>query len=182
MSPKFQRRKRNYLINKNLQGKLGLQYLLLTMAGVLLLGLLFTATSSDHLTISYDNRAIEVGSAPQILIGELLRSEGVFLLLGGLLIVLITIVLTHKIAGPLYRFEQTFKAMCQRRLDQRIFLRKGDEGQNLGQLINQFNLTLAEDICKIRAIAEGLGEGEEKKQLLKIVEAYQLPQDSVDTD
>ena len=182
MTKKYQRRKRNYLINKNLQGKLGLQYLLLTLIGVVLLGFLFFASSSDYLTISYDTTAIEVGSTPQVLLGEILRSSGIFLLFGCLLIVLITIVLTHKIAGPLYRFEQTFKAMCQGKLDEKIYLRKGDEGQALGKLINEFNLSLAEDIRKIQRIAEGFAEGEAKAQLLELTTKYTLPRDSARTE
>ena len=182
MSQQFRRRKRNYLINKNLQGKLGLQYLLLTAAGAALLGLFFFASSSDNLTISYDETVIEVGSTPQVLFWEILRSQGLFLLIGGLLIVLLTIVLTHKIAGPLYRFEQTFKAMCRGHLDQKIYLRKKDEGKVLGQLINQFNQTLAQDIRQIREIANQLEEGEDKRRLCEILDGYQLPPDTTETD
>jgi len=175
MVKKFHRRKRNYLVNKDLQGKLGLQYLLLTIAGLLGLGMLFASSLSNHLTISYDDNLVEVGSTPRVLLGELLRHEGFFLLLGGLLIILITIILTHKIAGPIYRFEQTVKAMCERKLDQRIHLRKGDEGQKLGSLINELNLLLCDDIRQIREGLDRLADSDEKKQLLKITELYQLP-------
>lgn len=176
MAKKFQRRKRNYLINKDLQGKLVLQYLLLTLTGIIVLGLLFVATSSDHLTISYNNNAIEVGSTTQVLLAELIQNEGIFLLFGGMLIVLITIVLTHKIAGPLYRFEQTITAMCKRQLDQTIYLRKGDEGKELGTKINQLNQLLIDDIGKLKESSSKLDESAEKQEILKVLNNYQLPE------
>lgn len=176
MAEKFKRRKRNYLINKDLQGKLGLKYLLLTLFGSLMLGLFLAAASSDHLTISYDNNAIKVGNTPMVLAGEILRSGALFVLLGGILIIIITIVLTHKIAGPLYRFEMTLEAMCARKLDQRIYLRKGDEGKKLGQLINDFNLELSADISQLKAAADRLEESEQKSKILEIVDKYQLPE------
>jgi len=176
------RRKRNYLINKDLQGKLVLQYLLLTLAGIILLGLFIAATSSDHLTISYDSNAIKVGSTSQVLLGELLRNEGVFLLLGGVMIVIITIFLTHKIAGPLYRFEQTLNAMCQRQFDQKIYLRTGDEGQVLGTMINKLNQLLANDLSTLKRNAEKLSEGDEKKAMLEVLNSYQLPEETIQPD
>ncbi len=182
MAGKYHRRKRNYLINKDLQGKLGFGYLLITLVGSLLLAAVFAVSSADYLTISYDNNAIEVGSTPLILLGELARSGGFFLLIGGILIIIITIVLTHKIAGPLYRFEQTLKAMHERRLDQRISLRKGDEGQELGTLINDFNQRLSDDIRRIKDVADKLDEGQEKKLLQEIANRYQLPEKTDKTD
>ena len=182
MSKGYKRQKRNYLINKDLQGKLGLQILLLAIAGMVFLGILFAFSSADHLTISYNNNKIDVGSTPSVLLVDLLRSEGIFLLVGGLLIIAITIFLTHKIAGPIYRFEQTLKAMCSRQLDQGIYLRKGDEGRELGTLINDLNLLLTEDILEIKDIASRLADSEEKTRLVKLTERYQLPVKTLNSD
>jgi methyl-accepting chemotaxis protein len=179
---KFKRRKRNYLINKDLQGKLGLQYLLLTVASIGLFGVLFAFASSGNLTISYENQGIEVGSTPLVLLGEMLRSQGLFLLFGGLLVILITIVLTHRIAGPIYRFEQTFKSMTQRQLNQKIHLRKGDEAKELGNLINQFNQQLSDDLTRLKEQASRLKESEEKVEILKILELYHLVENNPAND
>lgn len=171
---KFKRRKRNFLINKNLQGKFGLQYLLLTFVSIGLFGLLFAVTTSGNLTISYENQGIEVGSTPLMLLGDILRSQGLFLLFGGLLVILITILLTHRIAGPIYRFEQTFKAMMQRQLDQKITLRKSDEAKELSHLINQFNQQLSDDLEQLKQEADKLNDGTERASILTILNRYEL--------
>ena len=44
-----------------------------------------------------------------------------------LFVVLISAVLSHKMAGPIYRFEQTCKAIAKGDFSQRVHLRKGDQ-------------------------------------------------------
>lgn len=53
-----------------------------------------------------------------------------------LLVVIISAILSHKMAGPVYRFEQTCKAIAQGDFSQRVHLRKGDQ---LVELQDEFN-------------------------------------------
>lgn len=56
------------------------------------------------------------------------------------LVALGSVLFTHKVAGPIYRFEKVIKSITQEGdLDQRIFLRQGDE---LHELADDFNLFL----------------------------------------
>jgi methyl-accepting chemotaxis protein len=50
---------------------------------------------------------------------------------------LFSIYLTHRLAGPLYRFEQHANALAQGDLSIRIKLRRGDELQELASMINK---------------------------------------------
>lgn len=51
-------------------------------------------------------------------------------------VVLISAILSHKMAGPVYRFEQTCKAIAKGDFSQRVHLRKGDQ---LMELQDEFN-------------------------------------------
>ena len=53
-----------------------------------------------------------------------------------LLVVIISAILSHRMAGPVYRFEQTCKAIAQGDFSQRVHLRKGDQ---LTELQTEFN-------------------------------------------
>ena len=53
-----------------------------------------------------------------------------------LLVVIISAILSHKMAGPVYRFEQTCKAIAKGDFSQRVRLRKGDR---LTELQDEFN-------------------------------------------
>lgn len=61
-----------------------------------------------------------------------------------LFVILVSAVLSHKIAGPIYRFEQTCKEIAKGDLSKRVFLRKGD---HLTDLQKEFN-TMMDSIEK----------------------------------
>lgn len=54
-----------------------------------------------------------------------------------LLVVIISAILSHKMAGPIYRFEQTCKAIAKGDFSQRVHLRKGDRLQELQKDFNK---------------------------------------------
>ncbi|HEX3020631.1 MAG TPA: hypothetical protein VHP36_10030 [Chitinispirillaceae bacterium] len=60
---------------------------------------------------------------------------GVFLVV--IQIVLLTIFFSHKIAGPVYRFEKVCNNMIRGIYTDEIRLRQGDEMQNLARLLNE---------------------------------------------
>ncbi len=53
-----------------------------------------------------------------------------------LFVVLISAILSHKMAGPVFRFEETCKAIAKGDFSQRVHLRKGD---NFMELQDEFN-------------------------------------------
>ena len=53
-----------------------------------------------------------------------------------LLVIIISAIVSHKMAGPVYRFEQTCKAIAKGDFSQRVHLRKGDR---LMELQDEFN-------------------------------------------
>lgn len=59
---------------------------------------------------------------------------GVFLII--VQVTLLTIFFSHKLAGPLYRFEKAFHSLIDGNYGESITLRKGDEMKNLAGLFN----------------------------------------------
>jgi nitrogen fixation/metabolism regulation signal transduction histidine kinase len=60
---------------------------------------------------------------------------GVFILI--LQIVWLTIYFSHKVAGPIYRLEKVCRGLIEGDYRQDVYLRKGDELQNLATLLGQ---------------------------------------------
>jgi len=54
-------------------------------------------------------------------------------------IVLMTVFFSHKLAGPVYRFEMLCHAVLDGNYTDRVHLRRGDEMQNLATLLNEVN-------------------------------------------
>lgn len=71
------------------------------------------------------------------LLSALLLVVGGGLLLVIVQIVLLTVFFSHKVAGPIYRFEKACNSMIDGDYTKEIKLRKGDEMQNLADLLNE---------------------------------------------
>jgi methyl-accepting chemotaxis protein len=68
------------------------------------------------------------------------------------------IFLTHRVAGPIYRFEQTIKNAMDGNLDMRIKLRWADEFKNLASSINDMLNSLSQRLLKLKKASEKLQE------------------------
>jgi nitrate/nitrite-specific signal transduction histidine kinase len=73
----------------------------------------------------------------RVVINSLVIVFGVGLLLVIIQIVLLTIFFSHKIAGPVYRFERACHDVIGGDYTQSVTLRRGDEMKNLASLLNE---------------------------------------------
>lgn len=94
------------------------------------------------------------------LVKSMLWVFGAGILLVIIQIVLLSIFFSHKVAGPVFRFEKTCHAMIQGSYTSEIHLRKGDEMQNLAKLLNEANRTTA---SRLKALQEQVTPEEQKK-------------------
>jgi methyl-accepting chemotaxis protein len=70
-----------------------------------------------------------------------------------------TIFLTHKVAGPLYRFQKTFEAINEGDLKQRIYLRKNDHARELLPSLNAMLSSLDYSLSKIKVLKQKIFDG-----------------------
>lgn len=142
-------KRRNFFIKKDFQGKLILGYFLFVTGGCLLFIFLLGAFSADTMTIAYDNYDIKMGQTPVMLLKNAIAAHWIFIVIGGSLLVLAAMLITHRIAGPLYRFEQVLDKMVAGNLTDIIHLRTKDNGKALAHKINTFNQGLSEHLAQI---------------------------------
>jgi len=149
-------KRRKFFIKKDFQGKLILGCFLLVAGGGLLFNVLLGLLSADTLTISYTNNDLQIGQTPFMLIKQVLTANWFLLVIGGGFVMLASLLLSHRIAGPLYRFETTLDNMQQGRLDNIIQLRNKDEGKELARKINEFNAQLSQSFTLISQNSKAL--------------------------
>ncbi len=152
MSNQNKYKRRKYFINKDFQGKYIFNYFFLVAIGSIFFIGIFSFFSSNTLSIVYDNYHLQLGVTPDILLRKILYTQWFFVVIGGGLIILITLLLTHRIAGPFFRFEKALDEMKDGNISKKIVLRKKDEGKVLAEKINSFNCTLADKISQIKAL------------------------------
>ncbi|MBD3421692.1 MAG: hypothetical protein GF398_16370 [Chitinivibrionales bacterium] len=73
---------------------------------------------------------------------------GIFLVI--IQIVLLTIFFSHRLAGPIYRFEKACHSLIAGNYTEEIFLRKHDEMKNLASLINSMVAKTRTRFCALR--------------------------------
>ena len=62
--------------------------------------------------------------------------------------------LTHRFAGPIFRFEKSMEEMTKGNLNFRIYLRAKDEGKELAEKINILIDMLSSNIKEMRRLSE----------------------------
>jgi methyl-accepting chemotaxis protein len=145
----FLYKRRNYFIKKNFQGKLILGYFLFMLGGCLLFTVILAALSADTLTVVYRNNDLQLGQTPLMLLKQVLTAHWIFIVVGGGIIIVAAMLITHRMAGPIFRLERAVNNMVSGRLDDVIFLRGQDEGKEIAAQLNQFNRELSKKIRQI---------------------------------
>jgi methyl-accepting chemotaxis protein len=166
-------KRRNIFIKKDFQGKLILGYFLFVTGGCLFFIVLLALFSADTLTLSYTNNDLQLGQTPMMLMKSVFAANWVFIVVGTTVLVFAAMLITHRIAGPLFRFERTLDHMLANKLNDTLFLRKKDEGKEIAKKINQFNLELSQSVQTMRSNSEAVADLIKQTQL----KAQHLPAD-----
>ena len=151
-------KRRNYFIKKNFQGKLILGYFLFVVTGCLLFTVILALLSANSLTVVYQDNDLQIGQTPFMLVKQLLTANWIFLIAGSAFVVVIAMMITHRLAGPLFRLERAVDNMSNGQLNDVIYLREKDEGKELAVKLNLFNTRLSHDFEHIDSKSSSIGD------------------------
>lgn len=146
-------RRRNYLINKDFQFRYVLKILfsIVVMALIVALTIYYT-TWSKIMDAFYHLPEVAGQFAP--LFASVNQSLGMLLIIFIVLITIFSIFLSHRIAGPIYRFEKTLESIIQGDLSLQVNLRKNDEFKYLAEKINLMTNNLRNKIGQEKLAVE----------------------------
>lgn len=125
--------------------------------GGVIFSLIFSMLSADTLTIAYKNYDLTIGKTPLILLREILGTNWIFVFTAGLIVVVVSMFLTHRFAGPMFRFEKSVEEMLRGNFDFRIHLRKKDEGKELAEMMNRFIDMFSSSVQEMRHLSDEIG-------------------------
>ncbi len=130
-SPKPQFKRRTIFIKKKLQFRYMTLIIFSVLSGLMIMAFELTFTLNDV----FDQHPVLLQPLyeqfPALAYGFIYK-----IIIYIVFVVLISAILSHKMAGPVYRFEQTCKAIAKGDFSQRVHLRKGDQ---LMELQDEFN-------------------------------------------
>jgi methyl-accepting chemotaxis protein len=129
-------KRKTIFIKRVFQGKLIFSTLFFFCGGCLMFFAILAIFSSNLLFAPHSGHLPSTGLTPVNTILNLITAHWVPMAIGGIMLVVSSILLSHRIAGPLYRFERALDAMNRGYLGEQITLRENDEGKHLAEKIN----------------------------------------------
>jgi len=167
----YKRHIRNYFLKKDMQGKYVFSSFIAIYGFCFVFAVLLGLFISDTMTITYEDYNLQVGATPIILLKRFFAANWLLLVIGGLVLIVLTLFFTHRIAGPIYRFEQYTDSMLNGQLGKPIQLRKNDEAMELAEKLKQLSSMLAGDIEQLVVLA-----GETDKELADCQDPHKCEQ------
>ena len=155
-------RRRNYYIDKEFQTIFILKFCSLIAIGSIISGLIVYAMSRATVTTTFVNSRLTIKSTADFILPAVLLSGAVVIVLIGLATIIMTLFISHKIAGPLYRLDKDVQEITAGNLRVVFRLRTGDELKPLVGSMNNMTNTLRTRITEAK---NGLKELESSSNL-----------------
>ena len=150
--------RKNYLIKKRFQLNFLLKFVILLIVESLLVAGLFMYVSNDTITTGYLNSTLRIEKTTDFFFVSLILIVLITVIGIGMAGMIIFLLLSHRIAGPLYHFEAALKKAEDGDLTARIDLRKTDQLISLKESINSVFGSMDSRLGRVK---KGLAELEE---------------------
>lgn len=167
-------KRRNYFINRAFQSEFILKFCSLVILGSVLFGIILYMFSKNALTTSFENSRLVIKSTadyifPGLLFGGLLVAVFTAIAAG-----LVVMFMTHRIAGPMYRFEKYINDIGSGKLYSDLKIRQKDQFQNMVGALNKMTRDLKMGLgevnivsAKLDRLIEELSDSSTREILLK---------------
>lgn len=129
-------KRRNYFIDKKFQSNFILRFCLLVMAtGAFIMTILYIMAGRAN-TVSFVNSRVVVQNTADFLFPLLVQTFVVSTIAVGLATIIITLFISHRIAGPLYRFKKVLDSLCEGDFSLSCKIRRKDALQDVAAAFN----------------------------------------------
>jgi methyl-accepting chemotaxis protein len=135
-------RRRNYFINKKFQTNFSIKFLVVIVIEALMAVGLFLYLSKGTLTTGYIGSELKITRTYDFFLPMLLLSNIIIVGVTGIIGIVVLVFMSHRIAGPMFRFERVLDGINEGDLTRRFKLRDGDQFKELEERINQMSNTL----------------------------------------
>ncbi len=154
-------KRRQLYINKEFQFRFIFKFfLILILGGAISIGLTLFNTN-DSLTTTYMNSKLVIQNTSLAIMPSVIYTTLITTFVIGLVVIMVTLLVSHKIAGPMYRFEKDIKRIAGGDLKSRIRIRKSDQFQEIALSLNAMIEALSNRVSAIKKDADDFaGENE----------------------
>ncbi|MDD3905699.1 MAG: methyl-accepting chemotaxis protein [Candidatus Omnitrophica bacterium] len=150
-------RRRNYYIDKEFQAVFILKFCSLVAIGSVISGLIIYAMSRATVTTTFENSRLTMKSTADFILPAVFLSSVVVIILIGLAAIIMTLFVSHKIAGPLYRLDKDVQDVASGNLGMVFRLRTGDEIRPLAASLNEMVAVIRERVSEAKKNIDDAG-------------------------
>lgn len=149
-------RRKTYLIQRVFQTKFIVLFLLLVILGSAISGGLLYEKTSKELGDSYGEAHSKLKTTGEIILPNVLIVNVIAIVVIGIGTIALTVFISHKVAGPLYRFEKNAEQIARGDLTVVTRLRESDQVKSLADAFSKMTVELREKLLDIRQDSEKL--------------------------
>ncbi len=153
--------RRQFFIKKNFQSRFILKFCILILIGGIISTALIFLFSQGTLTSSFNQSRLVVRTTSFAILPAAIYTNIITLVMISVATIFVTLFISHKIAGPMFRFEKEIKIIAGGDLTVNIHLRRKDQITELAEDINNMTASLNKKVTDIRT---GLEQAIEKAE------------------
>ena len=160
---KFKRRQ--YFIQKEFQFKFILKFCMVLFIGIIVsTGLLFFL-SKDTLTSSFEQSRLVIKNTAFAILPSVFLSNLITLALITVAAIFVTLLVSHKLAGPLFRFQKELDQIGEGNLTQAIKLREKDQIAAMAESLEKMRVSLQRKVVATKEEVEKIIESASGKDV-----------------
>ena len=175
-------KRRQFYIKKDYQFNFILKFCLLVFGGALVsMGLLFLF-SKGTLTFSFEHSKLVVKDTAFAILPAIILTNIITLVMVTLATIVVVLFISHKIAGPMFRFEQDVKEIGQGNLTKVVRIRHKDQLKDFTDSLNHMTSSLHAKVLETRKEVEQVLESARQQNAPeKLIEEIDHIQQSIQT-
>lgn len=155
MDSKRSYKRRQVFIKKAYQARFIFKFCMIILIGGIISTGLVTLLSGGTLTTSFDHGRLTVTKTAWAILPTVILTNIITLAIVTVIVVFTVLYLSHKIAGPMFRFEKDMSTVKEGDLTLRVFLRKKDQFTELSESFNEMTANLHD---KVKAISSDINQ------------------------
>ncbi len=175
-------KRKHYLVKKEFQVKFMLKFCLLILSGVIVSTATLLLFTQGTLTTSFQGSRLAIEKTAFAILPSVLLTNLITLGLVSLASAVVILFVTHKVVGPMIRFEQDIMVIGQGDLTKRIRLRNKDQLTETADKLNKMTGNLHAKVLDIRnGLEHIIGAASEKDVPQNIIAELNSLQQRIET-
>lgn len=144
--------RKQYFVERGFQAKFILKFCVIVIIATAVIGSLLFLLTKDSTTVAIENTKVMVKNTSDFLLPMIITTFVLVTIFSALSVGILSLFISHKIAGPLYRLKKEIEKVKGGDLTGSFRIRTGDQFKPLAQALEEMGCSVKE---KIKILKEG---------------------------